>query len=154
MWSEIDSQSVLVPMVQARPVVGQVACLHTMTPLQPIRGLHCISSDQWEARIVLPLTMGCPPAVRGPGARPPAGPVMEHWSRLRGHGACHHWPIRGQEPGASANEGPAFGVPNTPASSHARPISHKQTSVTREWPDHTWHDTLPGWLIRDILGKY
>ena len=54
-------------MVQARPVVDQVACPMAMSPHQPIRGQYP-GIDQSEARIV-----------SGPEAWPPAGQVMEHW---------------------------------------------------------------------------
>lgn len=54
-------------MVQARPVVDQVACPTAMSPLQPIRGQYP-GIDQSEARII-----------SGPEAWPPAEQVMEHW---------------------------------------------------------------------------
>ena len=132
LWSEIDSQSVLVPMVQARPVVGQVACLHIdhssaanqrpVLPLcWPMRGSHCLT-----------------PEYGGPGP----GLLRGHWwNSLRAPGACHYRPIRGRELVTSANERLASGLPNTPATSHARPISHKQTSMTRHE-----HDTPADWL--------
>ena len=54
-------------MVQARPVVDQVASPTVMCSHQPIRGQYP-GIDQSEARIV-----------SGPEAWPPAGQVMEHW---------------------------------------------------------------------------